>query len=809
MGADLRYAIRALRKNPTFTIAAVLTLGLCIGANAALFGVVDAVLLRPLPYPEPERIGQVVIEFQGPKSAGLQINQDGRAWEAVREQAPSLDAAVFSDTASGVNFSAGTRVEHLQQQRVSAGFFRILGVRPFAGREFTRDEDQAGGPAAVVLSHSLWKRAFDGDPSVIGGSVLLRGEPHTIVGVMPPGLRTSVAAELWTPLRPSTSGEGGGANYSIIARLRPGVSWARADAEIASVGVAVMEKLRLPRDVSARLRLISFQRGLSDSLRRPLLVLWAAVGSVLLIGCFNIASLLLARGKGRSREIAIRVALGSGRAAVVRQLLVESVLLAACGGAAGILIGSWGISGLKQLLPAPLQPWQQFGLDARVLAATIGLSLLTSLVFGLLPALQATQVDVRTSLTESGTRAVAGGHGRWRRLLVTSEVAIGVVLLITAGLLIRTFASLRGLEPGFDPANLLTAQISLQDARYKTAHGVTRLFELSLERIREAPGVESAAVGLCLPYERPLNSRFVRLDGPHLDGKSQSTNACYLTPDYFATLRVPLRRGRGPQTADGAQAPAVVIVNEAFVRRYLSEQEALGSHISLYGQPRAIVGVVGDVPFKAGFDNYAPLDSMPGVFLPVAQMPDGVLQLVHTWFSPSWIVRTARPEGAVGALQRAVQGVDPLLPFASFKTASAVRHGALSQQRFQTVLLTLLASLALMLAAIGVYGLIANAVVERTRELGIRMALGATVGQAMRDAALPGVGLSFVGVLIGCLLARFSSQLLRGLLWGVTTTDLTTYIAVALGLLLVAAAASLIPSLRVARIDPAAALRNE
>jgi len=808
---DLRYATRVLRKSPTFTATAVVTLALCIGANTAIFSVVDAVLLRPLPYPHPDRLFSVARHFQD--SDAYQTNLWGGVWEAVRDHAAYVDAAVFSDGSMGVNFAAGGRVEYVKQQRVSAGFFRVLGIAPLIGREFTAAEDRQGGLAVTVLSYPLWKRVFRADPSIVGQAVTLRGEPHTVVGVLPAQFQSSVPADLWTPLRPSRSGEGGGSNYAIVARLRSGTAWAQAKGQMEAIGAPLLREYGQD-PATEHLGLISFQRGLTLYVRQPLLILWAAVGLVLLIGCVNIAGLLLARAAGRTREMATRLALGSGRAALIRQMLAESVLLGICGGAAGAVLGWLGVKALKVLMPGSLNVWQAVELDWRVLAATACASIAAGILFGLYPALVASRLEIRAALGEAG-RGVAGGRNPWpRRLLVASEVALGVVLLVGAGLLIRTFAHLRGLNPGFDANQVITAQLSLQDARYNTSQAVNRLFDQSLARMRELPGVESAAVTLSLPYERALNTGVKRLDGRHVDAatESQITNLFYVTPEFFRVLRIPLLRGRVFGGADSSTATPAAVVSEAFVKMYMRGDDPVGRHLDLGGtDKREIVGVVGDIQQKSGWgEDLGPLAAMPDVYVPATQVEDKSMQLVHTWFSPSWIVRTGGPpEGVIAGMQRALESVDPRLPFAGFHSMEDVRYRALAQERFQAALLGALAGLALLLAAVGIYGLIANSVAERTRELGIRLALGATVAQAMRAVALPGVALALAGVAAGSVLAGFASQLLRHLVWGVRPGDPLTFVAVGLGLLAVAAAASFLPALRVTRLNPAETLRQE
>ncbi len=700
---------------------------------------------------------------------------------------------------------------YVLQQRVSASFFKVLGVNPLAGREFTQEEDRVGGPPVTILSYGLWKRVFNADPSVVGGRVTLRGEPYTVVGVMPPAFESSVRADLWTPLRPSTTGEGGGFNYDVVARLRPGVSWVQADSQIEVVGKPAIAHLGVRRGASARLTIVPLQRALTNYIREPLFILWAAVGVVLLIGCVNIAGLLLARGATRRHEIATRMALGAGRVAVLRQLLTESLLLGLFGGAAGAALGFWALEVLRRLLLETLNIGQTFSLDARVLVATAGASLLTSVLFGLMPALEASRLDVRSALVEGGARGIAGSRQGWsRRLLVITEVALGVVLLAGAGLLIRTFMVLYNLRPGLDPTNVITATLSLEDARYATAAQVNRLFDESLARIRELPGVESAAVGLTLPYERALNVGFQRLDGPGVDGRWEPTNLYYVTPDYFQALRIPLLRGRGFNAGDGQNAAPVVIVNEAFVKRYLPRQEPVGSHLGLGDAPSEVVGVIGDVQQKAGWDNYGPLAPIPAAFIPAAQTSDKSLQLVHTWFSPSWIVRAkGPPEGLIPGIKRAVESVDPQLPFASFRKMDRVRSLSLAEQRSRATLMAIFAGLALLLTAVGIYGVLAQAVTQRTHEFGIRMALGAERRDVLRLVIGQGLRMTLIGAGIGLATTVMLTRFLRSMLFGVKANDPATLGGVVLILIAVALFAAYIPARRATKVDPMVALRYE
>src|SRR5436190_1210689 len=781
---DLRYAVRVLWKSPVFAVTAILTLALCIGANTAIYTVVDRVLVRPLPYPHPERLAIVTRHYQGPGVDEDDTGQAGATWEALRAgTSATLDLATTVGIGQGVNFVAGDRPSFVKQQRVSAGYFRVLGVLPELGRPFTEDEDRVNGPAVTVLSHALWARVFNSDPSIVGRAVTLRGEPYTVVGVMPASFASENPVDLWTPVRPCARCEGGGENYTIIARLKTGVAWPQADGETAASTQSVVDD-RYKKDAGhVGIRIVPLQRGKAADLREPLVVLWSAVGVVLLIGCVNIAGLLLARARTRAPEIATRIAIGGGRAAIVRQLLAESLVLAAAGGGAGLAIGYASAQLFATLLEDAFGvSGQQVGLDMRVLAISGAVALLTSVVFGLLPALQATRVDLRQILVEGGSPSIAGSARSWpRRALVVVEVALGVVLLVGAGLLVRTFDHLMHLTPGFDGAHVTTGMLSLQDARYQSSEKVNQLFDATVGNMRAIPGVEYAAAALTLPYERALNlgGRW----GSAKPGAEQIGifNETYVTPEYFSALRIPVLRGRALDADDSAKAAPVIVVNQAFVKRYSPDDDPIGRQISS-GGVRTIVGVVGDIQQKAGWGNWGPLAPMPAAYIPVAQTSDAFLKMVHTWFAPSWFVRRLGPmdpSAIASAMQHAVQSVDPLLPFAKFRTLDDVRSETLATQRAQAVLLGSLALLALVLAAVGLYGLVANSVAERTRELGIRMALGATTYRAAVAAAAPGITLAAVGVVIGLLAARGAVTLLRHFLWGVTESDPLTFASAA------------------------------
>jgi predicted permease len=809
LARDLRYACRVLWKAPAFTATAILTLALAIGINTAVFSIVDGVLLRPLPYPDPARLALVEAEIEAQGRRAARTSQHGVTWATVREHATTVDRAVFSTWVSGVNVVAGQRALHADQQRVGAGFFGVLGVRPAHGREFAADEDTPGGPAAAILSHEFWQSALGSDPAIVGRAISLRGEPHTVVGIMPPRMQTGVEADLWTPLRASTDGEGGGENYQVLLRLKPGISPAAADAELQRLGVEINRR-RPPADgTSITYRTVPLQRGLTGPLRRPLLMVWTAVGLVLLIACVNVAGLLFARGSRRAREIATRLALGSGRAAVVRQLLVESAVLAAGGAALGLVLGWFMLDTLAESARDIMGLWQPVAIGARTIVVAALLALAATTVFGIAPALQSTRLGVRQGL--SGTRAVAGAASHVpRRAVIVTQVALGVVLLVGAGLLLRTFTHLRALDPGFDGRGVYSASVSLQDARYRTAAQVTGLTAATLERLRTAPGIEAAAVALGLPYERLLNLGFRHLDGVEAAGDARMTSATYIAGDYFRALRIPVRAGRVFDTRDTLASPPVAIVNETIAREYFGAANPVGRRIRFAGADREIIGVVGDVQLRPGFGDRGPLAPMPLAYIPLAQANDGLLRLVHGWFATSILVRAGGTLDQVAPVVRAaVDQVDPLLPFADVRSMADVQNAAVAQPRLLMALLVALAGVAVALAAIGIHGLVASSVVERTREMGIRIALGATTAGAIRTLALPGILLAVAGTIVGAVAARAAASLLRSFVWGISPTDPATYLAVALLFVLVAALASVLPALRILRLDPATTLRAE
>lgn len=821
---DFRYAARQLRNRPSLTITIVATLAFCIGANTAVFTIVDRLFFRPPPYPEPHRLAVIATAARFGGASEVDTSQDGAQWQIVRDHASMLDSAVFA-AVGGINLFANgpeeylNHAEYVNNERVSAGFFHVLGAKPLVGREFTRAEDVPNGPPLVILSYGLWQRVFNGDAHVVGRTVELGGVPHVITGVMPAGFlppshslnAAAARVDLWTPLRATSTGEGAGDNYEVIARLKPGATFAAVNAQLNSIlrDYFARKQLRTHFEETA----LPLATGETYDMREGVHLMWAAVGVVLLIGCANIAALLLARAASRSREIATRLAIGATRRNIIRGLLAECVLLALAGGVVGIVLGQYALQALIGLNPGGFETWGPVALDARVVLLMFAVSLATSLLFGLFPAFETASIDLRSSLSEGG-RSVAGSRRQWKRqTLVFAEVALGVVLVVSAGLLIRTFLTLVSADPGFDPHHVVVASASLDDARYRTAQAGARLFRESESRIRQIPGVESAAVALSPPYGRPVNDCVSKINGVALGRQIFCGVALtWATPGVFQTLRMPILRGTVFTESDTALTAPVAVVNKAFVRIYLNNvPNPPGSIVTLERRDWRVIGVTSDVQVKSGWGGkWGPIDMFPQMYVPAAQVPDDLFALANVWFSPVWIVRTRGDlPGLPEAMGRAIAAVDPRLPLSSFEKIQAVAGRSLQQQRYRATLFSVLAGLATLLAAIGVYGLIAEAVAQRTREMGIRLALGANSSDVVRTAAQPGIFLSVAGVAAGLLAAVFATRLLKHLIWGVPATDPTTFLAVAALLITVAAIASIIPALRLAKIDPAQTLRDE
>ncbi|MGD8869028.1 MAG: ADOP family duplicated permease [Gemmatimonadales bacterium] len=805
---NLRFTLRGMLRAPLLTGTFVLTLGLCIGAGTAVFSVVDAVLWRPLPYPDPDRLALAV--FYNP-AQGIQPGRnavDGAAWERIRDNTDVLERAVFSDWPAGVNLTADDAAAYVQQQRVSAGFFRTLGVPPLIGREFESSEDRPGGPAVAILSHQLWRSTFDGDPEIVGRTIRLKGEAHTVVGVMPAGFQSSFPADVWTPLRPSRSGEGSGTNYKVLIRIPPGMSWEEADARIGAIEPATSSQGDAP---DIRLGLVPLNDALTADMQQPLLLLLGAVLLMLLVGCANLAGLQITRSLARRPEIATRQAIGGGAGAILRQMITENLALGALGGLIGIGIASLAVGGLEALVQTHFDTWQTIHLDGRALVAAFALTATATLLFGLAPVLQVRGFDVRGVLAGGARTVVGGGGHRLRKAFLVGEVALVTALLFGAGLLVRSYGYLDRMDPGFDAAGVLTVRLSMDDARYASARDVNRFLDETLAAIQRQPEVRSAAVALSLPYERPLNMPFkiVGIEDP--PGRYRIANVVYVTPGFFETLGIPLLRGRDLELADGASAPAVVVANQAFVEANLSDVTPIGSRLTFAGREWEVVGVAGNVQQSgSGWGSGQPIWKSPTLYIPAAQASDGFFQGIHIWFSPSWLVKTnGDPAFLATTITNAIHDVAPDMPVARVALLSDIVDRALARQRFEALFLLIVAGFALLLAVVGLYGIVANEVVERTSEIGLRMALGATPGKAIWAIGTPGLRLMLFGLVAGGIATAIAAPWIGRLTWGVVTYDPVTMSFVVVFLAFLGAVASFVPASRIARLEPSRILRDE
>jgi putative ABC transport system permease protein len=793
---DIRYALRTLAKSPGFTATVVLTLALGIGANTAIFSALYGVLLRPLPYPHPEQLVELSSTYQGFRSERPATYGQ---FQYLRDNTAGFTALAAS-TGLGVNLFTGTASEHLRLERVSTGYFRVLGVEPELGRTFLTEEDQPGGPNAVILSHGLWQRVMGGDSKVLGRTVMIDGAPFTVVGVMPIGFRPPEEADVWSTLAQVGRTVGSGQNLEVIGRLAPGISVGRAQTdEPTKAGFAAT----FHTAADSRVDFASLRELEGASIQTPLAVLFGTIALVLLIACANVAGLLLGRTAARRRELSVRAALGASRPRLMRQLLSESLILALMGGAAGLAVAGWGLEALRGLAPDTLPRTADIRLDGWALVFTAGVSIVTGLAFGLLPAWQMARTNLSEAFQEGAARTTAGtARGRLRHILVAGEIALSLVLLVGAGLMLRTFANLLHSDPGFDPHQVLAAEFWLTGSRYQTAPAINAYYRDLLRRVEGLPGVQSAAVVEAgMPLTRGGNVG-VRIGG----GDFRSSDYRGVSADYFTTLGVPLTQGRYLSGSDVAGGEPVAVVNRAFARRYLSQGDPLGAVITSpdLGGPRRVVGVVGDVTSSIGSP------AQPTIIIPAPQEPPDLVTAFNGWFPIHLLVRTSGdPTRLVAPLKRAMQEADAQVPVGQVETMSDVLSGSLSFTRFIMVLLALFAGLAALLAVIGIYGLMSYLVAQRTREFGIRMALGARRSDVLAMVVRHGLALVGLGVLVGVGAAAAATRLLASELFGVRPIDIPTFAFVAAGVALVALVACYFPAQRATKVDPVVALRSE
>jgi predicted permease len=761
--------------------------------------VLYGVLLRPLPYPESDRLVQFAMDYGG-AVGGLGVTY--AQYEFLDEQAAPIDVA--ASTGVGFNLFAGGTADRVSGLRVSRDYFRVLGVAPRLGREFLPEEDAAGGAQVAILSHGLWTRRFGADSAIVGRTIRLDGQPFTVVGVMPPEFQAIPPTDLWTTLAPVARTIGSGQNLELVGRLPPGGDLAGARARLQSTNAAFHEAFpeTFPRDVD--LRLVSYRDLVTNDVRGPVRVLFAAIGLVLLIACANVASLLMSRAAGRSREVAVRVALGATRWRLVRRQLTESALLGLAGGAAGLVLAQWGLQAVLSLTPTALPRTSEIRLDGWAFAFTFAISLATGVAFGLLPALQAARPRLHEALKEGSRRATVGaGQGRVRGALVVGEIAVSLVLLVGAGLLIRTFANLVRTDPGFEVRRVLSAEIWLTGAGYESTESISGFYRDLTDRLKGVPGVASAAVVEAgIPLRRGGNMALA------IDGEWANTAVEYrtITPGYFEVLGVPLRRGRSFTAFDAAGGEPVAVVTGAFADRFF-DGEAVGRMIRLGGTDNPdlrIVGVVGDLRSFVGF---APA---PQVFMPSAQTPAGLTRIFSGWFPINVVVRTAGDPAALrGTVERVIRETNSQVPVGRVQTMQEILAGSLAFQRFLMLLIGLFAGLALVLAAVGTYGVMAYFAAQRTHEIGVRLALGALRRDVIRLVLRRGLLLAGLGVVAGLAGAAVLTRFIATQLHDVRPIDLPTFAGVAAGLVLVALAACAVPAIRAAALDPVQALRHE
>ena len=811
---DFKYGFRVLRKSPGFTAVAVIVLALGIGANTAIFSVVNAVLLQPLPYRDPSRLMQVW-HVPPPKNfPGMSIFAVSPAnfldWQQQNHVFQSMAIYGFRS----FNTTGTDQPQALQASAVSQQFYSTLGVHPLLGRTFTAEEEQPGHSHVVILGYALWKSSFGGNPAIVGSSIRLDDEPYTVVGVMPANFKFPDWAQLWTPMGWTAQERAvrGNHNYLVIGRLQSGATMQQAQAEMNTIS-ARLQRQYPADDAGWGAVLIPLRKQLVGDVRPALLVLLGAVAFVLLIACANVANLVLAKTVSRRKELAIRAALGASRARVLRQVLAETVLLALGGGALGLLLAHFGVCLIVDFLSAQLPRAAEITLDGWVLAFTLGVSVAAGMIAGLAPAWRFTKCDfdVHEALKQAAGRTeTESGSVRTRSALVVTEVALSLMLLVGAGLMIRSLWALRGTDPGFDPHNVLTMTLPTSAVRYPSIEAMILHYEQVLRRVRTVPGVVYAGATDALPLSGNGSTQPVSIEGQPVRPMSEQpeVGVRMFTPGYLQAMRVPLLRGRLISDGDIAGRQPVAVINQAMVKQFWPHEDPIGKRFTLTffpGITREVVGVVADSKMDAL--NTAQSQSL--IYVPLAQltMPPG-----EVWhgFSVSLVVRTATdPASAAAAITHAIHQVDGAQPVMQVETMDDIVADSISQQRFNMLLLAAFAGLALLLAAVGIYSVLSYSVRRRVREIGIRMALGAQIGDVLRMIVIEGMKPTALGLAIGLAGALALGRVVTNLVYGVSPADPATFAAVSAILAAVALAASIIPAWRATRVEPVKTLREE
>jgi predicted permease len=805
------------RKNAAFTIAAISALALGIAANTAIFSVVNAVLLKPVPFPDPDRLVMFMNtspQGQGPAASPAKF-QHWRSQTDVIEQGAAFRTGIVNLTDSEVP-------EQLRSGQISADYFRLFGAPIIQGRSFSAQEDAPGGPRVAVISEGLWTRHFGRDPGILGRSISLSGDPHVVIGIVGNAFDTSEFGprpDVWTAFQLDPDSTDQGHFFQSAARLKPGIDLAQAQARVKLSADEYLTKFPNALGPNGGFTVAPFRDAFVSNVRPILLVMSVAVVFVLLIACANVANLLLVRATARRREIAIRSAIGAGRGRIVRQLLTESVLLSVAGGTIGLVLGVAGIRALLSIntagLPRIGQNGSLVGIDWRVLAFTIVVSLATGILFGLIPALHASRADLNVALKESGGRSGTGfRHNKVRSILVVTEVALALILLIGSALLIRTNVALGAVNAGFDASNVLKMDMSLTGARFETAMGVDQMIRDGAERLRALPGVEAASATCCVPLEGGYGLPFQIVGRPLEQGPFHGGGGWLtVSPGYFDVFKIPVKRGRAFTERDTTAGPPVVIINEAMARQFWKEGEPLNERLIIgrgvmrefATEPeRQVIGIVGDV--RGGGLNNEP---GPTMYIPQGQVPDAVNALNMRISTMKWVVRTrTEPYALSREIQEQLRQATGL-PVSEIRTMDEVVARSTSRQRFNMLLMTVFGAAAVLLAAIGIYGLMTYSVEQRTQEIGIRLALGAQASRLRRMIMAEGMGLAVIGVVVGIASALGLTRFMANLLFGVQARDPMVFLGIPLLLAAVALAAVWLPAQRVTRVDPLTALRYE
>ena len=819
--ADVRQAFRVMRKSPTFTVIAVAALALGIGANTGIFSVIDQVLLQPLPYPEPDRLMKLGRKF--PQGEGY--SNSIPKYMVWRQNNVFSAMTIYDSAGPGLNLATGDRPEQIKGIHVSADYFKVFGVGPAMGRTFTHSEDSPNGPKAALISDKLWKSHFGSDPNILGKIIVLNGDPYPIVGVLSPAFTPEPPSDVWIPLQADPNSINQGHYLSIAARLKSGVTLEQARAEMKLRGEQFRRLNPQWMDKGESVAVVPMREAMVGDVKTALFILLGAVGFVLLIACANVANLLLARAATRQKELAIRAAIGASRWRVIRQLLTESVILSGLGGILGFILGAWGVRTLLLVVPGNIPRLTDTDhaqsvlslLDWRVALFTIGISFITGIVFGVFPALHISNPDVASTLKEASGRSATGRRqNRVRKVLVGAEMALALVLLAGAALLIRTFVGLSKVNPGIDPHHVLTLQTSLAGGSYSSTQKVDNLAVQVIRRIEALPGVQAAAMALVLPTDSEIDLPFNIAGRPPKAGERFSGDEQwrFVSPHYFSVFKIPLLKGRLLSDRDLNNSAKVVIINHTMAKKYWPKEDPIGQ-VLIIGKglgpqfdddPREIVGIVGDVR-ETGLASKDPVAVM---YIPQSQVPQPLTQLANSVIPLSWCIRSQMdPNSLRTAVQKEFQAVDGQMPISKIRTMDQVISEGVSRQGFNMLLLSIFAGIALVLAAIGIYGLMSYSVEQQTQELGIRMALGAGKNDVLKLIIRQGMTPACLGVLAGLAIALGITRFLASLLYGVKASDPTTFAAVALMLVAVALLATYIPAKRAVNVDPVIALREE